>query len=89
MKEVCIPFADIRENERAEVEVRVPKSKRVWKYRVESFDVASGKEKDEKEKMIENLRYRIKTYDSDWELIQIFESDPESGYVQLLYRQKK
>jgi len=86
---VCIPVADIKENESAEVEVRIPKSKRVWKYRIESFEIKSGEKDEMKNIPIENLRYKIKTYDSNWELIQIFDSDQTSGYVQLLYRYKK
>ncbi len=89
MKEVCIPVADMKDNERAEVEVRIPKSKQVWKYRIESFEIASGEKDEMKKKPIENLRYKINTYDSNWELIQIFNSDQTSRYVQLLYRYKK
>ena len=89
MKEVCIPFAGIKNNERAEVEVRVPKSNRIWKYRIESFEYKSGEKDMAKNESIENLQNKIRTYDSNWELIQIFDSDETSGYVQLLYRYKK
>ncbi len=90
MKEVCIPLVDINKNDIAEVEVRIPKRRRVWKYRVESFHISEkSKEDSDIEKRIKNLRDRISEYDPDWELIQIFDSENASGYVQILYRYKK
>ena len=68
MKEFCIPIGDIRNNERAEVEVRIPGSKRLWKFRIESFNLACMDKDITKEKKIENLRNKIITYDSNWEI---------------------
>lgn len=89
MKEVCIPVADLKDHERAEVEVRIPKSKQVWKYRIETCKIKSNEKDEAGDLPVENLRYIINTYDSKWELIQILNSDQTSGYVQLLYRYKK
>ena len=89
MKEVCIPISDLKENDLAEVEVRIPKRKLIWKYRIEPFEIAFREEAGTEELQIEKLRKKIKSYDSNWELIQIFDSDKSSGYIQLLYRSKK
>ena len=89
MKEVCIPFTGIKNDERAEVEVRIPKSNRIWKYRIEAFEFKYEKENETANEPITNLQNMINKYDSNWELIQIFDLDKTSGYVQLLYRYKK
>jgi len=38
---------------------------------------------------IEALRNKINTYDSKRELIQILDTETDSGYIKLLYRYKK
>jgi hypothetical protein len=89
MKELCIPFTDIKDGEKADVEVRVPQSKQVWKYRIESINIAYRQEEKPKENKIDKLRYKIKTYDPNWELLQIYDLDEGSDFVRLLYRRKK
>ncbi len=90
MKEVCLPFTDLKDNEIAEVEIRISERKRVLKYRIESFALAPPeKKKPGTNEKINLLREMIKAYDPDWELIQILDSNEGSNYVQLLYRYKK
>jgi hypothetical protein len=90
MKEVCLPFAEIPENETAEVEVKAPLSNRIWKYRIESFLVNDPFAKSVNNLIkIEKLRKLIKDYDHRWELIQIYDTNRESEFVHVLYRERK
>jgi hypothetical protein len=88
MKELCIPFRDIKENEMAEVEIKVPQRELVWRYRIEAVNFSSQGENITVTDKIEHLCNEIKTHDPDWELIQIIDSDEKTGYIKLLYRYK-
>lgn len=85
MKEICLPFTGIADDESAEVIVKSQDSSKTWMYRVVSFKIVSKSA----EVIIEDLREKIRKYDPDWELIQIFDTSTESENVHVLYRKKK
>jgi hypothetical protein len=92
MKEITIPVYNLRDAERAEVEVTIGNKKSRYSYRVESFPVSilngSATYNESKTKRALQLRNAIEAYDKNWELIQIYDSPPETGFVQVLYRKK-
>lgn len=95
MKELCIPIPAIKNNEIAEVAVTLGGQKVVYNFRLESFAWEVDKEfsslTDPLEKSLARI-YRLKgaieSYDPEWELIQIFNPDSSSDYIQVLYRKK-
>lgn len=82
MKEICLPFTGIADDESAEVTVRSQESNKTWKYRVVSFNIKNHENKV----IIEDLREKIKQYDPEWELIQIFDNSQGTDHVHVLYR---
>ena len=84
MKEICLPFSGIADNESAEVIVRTQDSDKTWKYRVVSFGIKNNNN----QVIIEDLRAKIKQYDPEWELIQIFDTSEGTEHVHVLYRKK-
>jgi DNA-binding response OmpR family regulator len=82
MKEICLPFAGIADNESAEVTVKSQNSENTWKYRVVSFNIKSNNT----DVIIKELREKIRLYDPEWELIQIFDNSEGAEYVHVLYR---
>jgi hypothetical protein len=89
MKEITIPFGPIADDNRAEVEVRIPSTGEVWRYRIESVPVRlRHKEEDTLTDEVEILQSYIRSYNQDWELIQIFEFNERTGFIRMLYREK-
>ncbi len=84
MKEICLPFAGLADNESAEVIVKSQDSDKAWNYRVVSFNIKSTST----DNILKDLREKINTYDPDWELIQIFDTTEGKEYVHVLYRKK-
>lgn len=84
MKEICLPFEGFADNESAEVTVKSQDSDTTFKYRVVSFTIKI----DNTSVIIEELREKIKHYDPEWELIQIFDNSEGNKYVHVLYRKK-
>jgi hypothetical protein len=84
MKEICLPFAGLADNESAEVIIRSQESDKSWSYRVVSFNIP----KVDSSRMIKTLREKIHQYDPAWELIQIFDNSEGTEYVHVLYRKK-
>lgn len=96
MKEICIPISRFKEDEIAEVTVKIGDRKENFHFRVESFPWKTGGNEpvNEDEYVIESLKriYRLKKvlkeYDSQWELIQIFTPSENADHIQVLYRKK-
>jgi hypothetical protein len=84
MKEICLPFGGIADNESAEVTIKSQNSDKTWKYRVVSFNI-QGNNID---LIIKDLREKINRYDPEWELIQIFDNTESKENVHVLYRKK-
>ena len=82
MKEICLPFTGIADNESAEVIVKSQDSEKTWKYRVVSFNIKSNNT----DVIIKELREKIRLYDPAWELIQIFDTSEGTEHVHVLYR---
>lgn len=82
MKEICLPFTGIADSESAEVTVKSQDSDKTWKYRVVSFNIKSNNTNV----IIEELREKIRKYDPEWELIQIFDNSEGTEHVHVLYR---
>lgn len=82
MKEICLPFTGIADNESAEVTVKSQDTKKTWKYRVVSFNIKS----DNTDVILKELREKIRVYDPEWELIQIFDNTQGTEHVHVLYR---
>jgi hypothetical protein len=95
MHDICVPIPHFRENEIAEVEVKVGDKKSSFNFRVESFNWELSDSKTSEltpislEEKISHLRENIETYDENWELVQIFTPAQGSKYIQVLFRQRK
>ncbi len=95
MHDICIPIPHFRENEIAEVEVKIGEKKSGFNFRVESFDWEVTDSKHSSltsaplEEKINHLRNNIEGYSKDWELVQIFTPSQGSKYIQVLFRQRK
>jgi hypothetical protein len=89
MKEICIPFSHIDDDKLAEVEVRIPSTGDVWRYRIESINVQqTGKGSVINDEGINMLQQYIGSYNHNWELIQIVGLNEKTGTIQMLYREK-
>jgi hypothetical protein len=90
MKEICIPFSTLADDKQAEVEVRIPQTGEVWRYRIEALPLMHQEaELMKNEVKINSLQQYIRSYNNDWELIQIFDINKKTGNIHLLYREKK
>lgn len=95
MKDLCVPVPGFGDNEIAEIQLSIGGKKSTFNFRVESFpwDVEDelGKFNDEVSlslARIERLKNKIKNYNSEWELIQIFTPADNSKFIQVLYRKR-
>ena len=89
MKEICIPITDMKEAERAELEVRLSDNSRTQHYRLESVSMEDLKEEGTTSKQrVERLQQYISAYSVDWELVQIFDASEGEGFVHILYRKR-
>lgn len=89
MKDVNIPLPEFLDQQIAEIEVKINGKKRLFNFRVESFQWEPDKESWSVDQKINRLRELIDNYSKNWELIQIFKPKEDSKYVQVLYRQRK
>jgi hypothetical protein len=97
MKELCIPVPNFKDNQVAEVELKVNGDRLSFSFKVESFawdveDELTGQHTDEVSRSlarITRLRNAINNYDKDWELIQIFTPNENARNIQVLYRKRK
>jgi hypothetical protein len=95
MHDICVPIPHFRDNEIAEVEVKIGDKKSSFNFRVESFvwePSDSGLSELTSvtiEQKIAHLRNNIESYDKGWELVQILTPPQGSKYIHVLFRQKK
>ena len=96
MKELCVPVPNFKDNQVAEVEVKVNNETLKYNFRVESFPWEIHDELSVLEHPVEKslaritrLKNAIESYDKDWELIQIFNPSENSDFIQVLYRKKQ
>lgn len=95
MKDLCVPIPGFGESENAQITLNIGGNKQTIDYRVESFpwdsteDLhPSGDDVSISLARIERLKKCIKTYDANWELIQIFTPSTNAKNIQVLYRKK-
>lgn len=97
MKEICIPISNLGEDEIADVTVTIGGKKLSYSFRVESFPWGLDSEQqiaDDEDtqhatlEQIAMLRNSLASYDSGWELIQIFTPRVGASHIQVLYRKK-
>lgn len=96
MKEICIPISNLGEDEVADVTLTIGGKKMSYSFRVESFpwNIENSQTSSGDDSMhatleqIIQLRNSISTYDSGWELIQIFTPRTGATHIQVLYRKK-
>jgi hypothetical protein len=90
MKEICIPFTNIADEEMAEIEVRIPGTGKSWRYRIEPLRVDHVPDDDSIQQYeISRLQTYIGSYNHNWELIQIIGRNYKTGNIQMLYREKQ
>lgn len=96
MKEIALPLPYFRDDQIAEVELSISRSRLHYNFRIESFpwdieDEFTHPDDDEitrSLKRITRLRKAIQEYDPEWELIQIFNPPENSNFIQVLYKKK-
>ena len=89
MNEIRIPFSGIPENEITEVDVKMTKSNRIWRYKIEPLLINNLNLKDDIHcQRVKKMQDSINNHDRQWELIQILNTNEESEYVHILYREK-
>jgi len=93
MKDLCVPIPDFKEDQIADVEITTGGKKFKYNFRVESFpwdvvDELSVADDNISRSLarIARLKQSIETYDSGWQLIQIFNPSENSKHIQVLYR---
>jgi hypothetical protein len=90
MNNICIPLGPIAGENRAEVEVKIPVTGEVWRYRIETVPGHEGTgDVSMKTDEVELLQQYISSYNKDWELIQIFSKNERTGNIHVLYREKR
>lgn len=89
MKEICIPFKGIEDNDPVEVVVRNCRNNEEWLYRIESIKIEDiGSKENNKSNRIERLLNFIRSYDLRWELLNILNTENPDGCIHLLYRKQ-
>lgn len=96
MKELCVPIPHFKEQENAEILLKVGEKRISYNFRVVSFPwevedeySSGGDELSKSLARITRLKNSINSYDKDWVLIQIYTPLDEAKFIQVLYRQKK
>lgn len=97
IRELCVPIPHFKEEQMAEIVLRIGKEELNYHFRVESFpwdveDALTPSGSDELTRSlarISRLKKAIEGYDRNWELIQIYTPEEGSRNIQVLYRKKK
>ncbi|MBA7530940.1 hypothetical protein ES705_23151 [subsurface metagenome] len=96
MRELCVPIPHFGEEQSAEILLKVGKKQMSYNFRVVSFpwDVIDEYTNDDDEitrslARITRLKNAIKSYNKEWELIQIFTPLEDAKYIQVLYRKRE
>jgi hypothetical protein len=89
MKEICIPFTGIDDNDPVEVVVRNCRNNEEWLYKVESLKFEESTAiQNNKTSRVDRLLSYIRNYDLRWELLNIFNTEKPDGCIHLLYRKQ-
>jgi hypothetical protein len=89
MKEICLPYSENAVKDTVEVLVRNCSNKMEWLYRVEPVHVEEKETvENRKQAIINKLISYIKNYDNNWELLNIYDSEPKEGFIHILYRKR-
>ncbi len=96
MNELCIPVPNFKENEVAEVSVKIKDATFNYNFRVESFPWNTNDELSNLSHPVERslaritrLKNAIENYDKNWELIQIFNPSEKADHIHVLYRKRQ
>lgn len=96
MKDLCVPVPHFKEQEDAEIILKVGKERINYNFRVVSFpwevedEFSNGDDEVSKSlARITRLKNAINSYEKGWELIQIYTPLEEAKFIQVLYRQKQ
>jgi hypothetical protein len=89
MKEIILPYTGIAEDDKVEVIVRNCTSNKEWQYRIESLKIGNvGLKVNNKTSRVKRLINYIQSYDSSWELLNIFNTEKPDGCIHILYRKQ-
>jgi len=96
MKDLCVPVPHFKEQEDAEIILKVGEERINYNFRVVSFpwevedEFSNGDDEVSKSlARITRLKNAINSYEKGWELIQIYTPLEEAKFIQVLYRQKQ
>jgi len=87
MTEICIPLNALPQCRRANVEVSIPESGKILRYRLECFQFTTDRRPEQLGDRADQIKKFIGSYSSEWELLQIMDAPKDAGYVQFLYRE--
>lgn len=85
MTDICIPIPHLGENQAAEVVVTYGAVEYKHSFRVEAFPWDKRKPVGDR---IMSLKSLIESYDTHWELVQIYNPGTDAGYIHVLFRLK-
>ncbi|MGE5797522.1 MAG: hypothetical protein ACM34O_07150 [Ignavibacteria bacterium] len=86
MTDICIPISHLGDNQIAEVLVSIGGIQKSHNFKVEAFpwDTASPVEN-----RINLLKRMIENYDSEWQLVQIYNPGDKDRSIHILFRKKE
>ena len=87
MNDICVPLPRFEPAKSALVQVQIENHQILnYNYRVEAFEWLPDDEYSDKR--IQSLKRNIESYDSNWELVQIYNPAPQAKHIQVLFREK-
>jgi hypothetical protein len=91
MSEICVPIPKFKENQVAEVHVKIEGKTQRFDFRLESFPWIGekGSERVVNESDILKLKNYIESYPEGWELVQILTPKVNSEFIQVLFRKRE
>jgi len=85
MTDICIPISHLGDNQIAEVLVSIGGLQKRHNFKVEAFPWDTALPVEER---INHLKRMIENYDSDWELVQIYNPGDKDKSIHILFRKK-
>ncbi len=85
MTDICIPISHLGDNQIAEVLVSIGGLQKRHNFKVEAFPWDTALPVEER---INLLKRMIENYDSDWELVQIYNPGDKDKSIHILFRKK-
>lgn len=90
--DLYVPVPDFSGNDIAEITVVVKGKQLKYEFRIESFPWESFDNSSEQLSKsltrIYNLKKAIESYDTEWELVQIFNPGSKDTHIRVLYKKK-